>query len=310
MTADAGLHAPGAADRGHPDFMVIGAMRSGTKRLHEILAQHPQVHMSTPKETQHYARAHYRGFRGPGDQWVASQVVEDHETYLRLLAPRPPALVSGEASATYLYLPGVLDRVVADFGAVKFVVILREPAQRAHSSYWYLRSQGRERLARFEDGLAAEDDRRRAGYGPMWHYVAAGRYAAQLRRCHDLVGAGNVFVSLTDRLRDDPAGLLGDLCAFLGVAPLAVDGGALSNVSGVPRSQLANRVLYPPDALRRALRTAAPALVTTVRRLRRRNLAEVPPMRTQTARRLRAAFAADVAATAQLTGLDLARWGY
>lgn len=294
----------------HPDFMVIGAMRAGTTRLYELLAQHPRVQMSMPKETHHYDAGLYRRFCGPGDQWTSSQAVEDDETYRRLLEPHPPATVSGEASATYLYLPGVLEQVHADLPDIKVVVMLREPAQRAYSSYWYLRGQGREHLPTFEGGLAAEEDRRRRGFGPMWHYVAAGRYAAQLRRCIALLGRERVFVGLTDRLRDDPAGLLHDLSGFLELGPAATAEPTRSNASGAPRSDLVNRLLYPPDGVRRVARALAPGLVTTVQRLRRRNLAAVPPMCARTEQRLRSVFAAEVAATAELTGLDLAAWGY
>ena len=292
----------------YPNFMVIGAMRSGTTRLHELLAQHPQVHMSRPKETHHYAADHYRTFQGPGDQWVASQVIEDPDAYRRALRPPPPATVSGESSATYLYLPGTLERIVAELDDIRVIVLLREPARRAYSSYWYLRSQGREHYPTFEEGLAAEVERRRRGYGPMWHYVSVGRYNDQLRRCYDLCGRDRVFVARTETLRDSPIRLMHELCDFLGIQRSTFDVKGTSNPSGAPRSRMTNRLLYPPDRLRRVARAAAPGIVTTVRKLRRRNLASVPPMRVETAERLRAQFADDVAATADLTGLDLTGW--
>jgi Sulfotransferase family len=308
MSAGEAVQTSGSERLVHPNFMIIGAMRAGTTRLHELLAQHPQVHMSDPKETHHYASEHYRGFCGPGDQWVASQVIEDRDAYRRALQPRSPATVSGESSATYLYLPGVLERVVADLDHIRVIVLLREPAQRAYSSYWYLRSRGRERLPTFEEGLAAEAERRRVGFGPMWHYVAAGRYGPQLRRCYDLIGRDRVLVTRTERLRDDPTGLLRDICAFLSIEPPPAVVEGRSNPSGAPRSKTVTRLLYPPDRVRRIARAAAPGLVSTVRRLRHRNLTAVPPMRDRTAQHLRSLLEEDVAQTAQLTGLDLRDW--
>ena len=33
-----------------PDFIIIGAAKSGTTTLYEYLCRHPQIFMSTPKE--------------------------------------------------------------------------------------------------------------------------------------------------------------------------------------------------------------------------------------------------------------------
>src|SRR5690606_18925042 len=122
--------------RPRPDFMVVGAMRAGTTRLHEMLALHPAIHMTDPKEPHHFDADHYAGFTGPGDRWVAEQVVADPGEYALLVEPWPPAEISGESSVTYLYLPGVLDRVAAAVPGVKVVAVLREPVRRAYSSYW------------------------------------------------------------------------------------------------------------------------------------------------------------------------------
>ncbi|MEQ8385393.1 MAG: sulfotransferase [Coleofasciculus sp. A1-SPW-01] len=33
-----------------PDFLIIGAAKSGTTTLYKYLCQHPQIYMSVPKE--------------------------------------------------------------------------------------------------------------------------------------------------------------------------------------------------------------------------------------------------------------------
>ncbi len=39
-----------------PDFLIIGAAKSGTTTLYKYLCWHPQVYMSTPKEPEFFAR--------------------------------------------------------------------------------------------------------------------------------------------------------------------------------------------------------------------------------------------------------------
>ena len=38
-----------------PNLFLIGAMRSGTTALHEVLGNHPQIFMSDVKEPAHFA---------------------------------------------------------------------------------------------------------------------------------------------------------------------------------------------------------------------------------------------------------------
>src|SRR5688572_18848100 len=53
-----------------PDFIIAGAMRSGTTALADALACHPGVFMTEPKEPSYFTYRHGgESFSGPGDQW-------------------------------------------------------------------------------------------------------------------------------------------------------------------------------------------------------------------------------------------------
>ena len=54
-----------------PNFLVIGAAKSGTTSLHEYLNEHPDVFMSPIKEPGFFAfEGHDLDFKGPGDDWI------------------------------------------------------------------------------------------------------------------------------------------------------------------------------------------------------------------------------------------------
>ena len=51
-----------------PNFLIVGAAKSGTTALHEYLQQHPQVYMTPSKETNFFAfEGEVVDFNGPGD---------------------------------------------------------------------------------------------------------------------------------------------------------------------------------------------------------------------------------------------------
>jgi hypothetical protein len=70
-----------------PNFLVIGAAKSGTSSLHRYLDQHPQVFMTANKEPNHFAFQDgvpvFKGYRRDVMPITRNAVVEP-EAYLRL----------------------------------------------------------------------------------------------------------------------------------------------------------------------------------------------------------------------------------
>jgi hypothetical protein len=113
-----------------PSFMVLGAGKAGTTSLYYYLAQHPEVFMCSPKEppffqteyelgAEYYWRTHFRGYRG-----------QRH---------------AGEAAHHNLHLPYVTERIAATVPDASFIVLCRNPIERALSAYWHNVTRGVER---------------------------------------------------------------------------------------------------------------------------------------------------------------------
>ena len=196
----------GADDPGmstpRPQFVIAGAMRSGTTSLHHWLRHHPAVFMPTVKEV-HYFDLHYD--RGP--QW-----------YARHFVPAADDQVAGEATPEYLYLPWARERLSADLPAARVIVSLRDPVERAWSHYCMLRERGREDLP-FEAALDSEPTRLQEKINwSRYGYLSKGRYAEQLADLFARHGRENVLVLLFERdLVAQPQDTFARLCQFIGV---------------------------------------------------------------------------------------------
>jgi hypothetical protein len=86
-----------------PNFLIIGAMKSGTTALYYYLAQHPQVYMSPVKEPNFFCS---EGQAGRGDNSVTRA-----ETYQGLFKDVSGEKAIGEASHCYLYEPETVVRI-------------------------------------------------------------------------------------------------------------------------------------------------------------------------------------------------------
>ncbi len=202
-----------------PDFLVIGAAKSGTTALYDYLRQHPRVAMSELKETNFFALEGGRpAYRGPGDDETINRLsITDLDAYCALFEGIAGEHAAGEASPLYLYDPRVPDRIRGCVPHVKLVAVLRHPVHRAYSAFLHARRDGREPLGDFGEALRAERARIRGGWEHLWHYRAMGFYGRQLERYLEIFPAERIHVLLYDDFVADPVGALQGCFRFLGV---------------------------------------------------------------------------------------------
>jgi hypothetical protein len=192
------------------DFVVGGTMKGGTSALHAFLEQHPEICMASGKETHFFdTDEHFR----PGAR-------PDYDLYHRHFAPGPHTRVLGDATPIYLYWQPVSVRVMEYNSRTKWVLLLRQPVERAYSHWNMLRQNGQEPLS-FAD--AVEQDALRWSGQPgqcrVFSYLDRGFYARQLRRLFHVVPRRQVLVLRTEELRCDHHATLQRIFTFLGVDP-------------------------------------------------------------------------------------------
>ena len=302
-----------------PNFLIIGAQKSGTTALYHSLTAHPEVYMSPVKEPHFYAfEGEEPDFRGPRDrETLGHMVVNDEAAYWRLFEGAGGAKVLGEASAMYLYLEGVPERIGRHAPETKMVAVLRNPAERAYSSFLHMIRDGREPIADFGEALAAEEGRIRGNWSPIWHYRSMGFYHEQLVRYYETFDPEQIRVYLYEDLNGDPAGVLRDIHEFLGVDPGFVpDVSGRFNVSGVPKSQRVHAVhafLLRPNPVKSALKPLLPKKLRrglvegSLNALRNRNLVK-PPFPEEVRRDLVAGYEEAVLELQELLRRDLSGW--
>jgi Sulfotransferase domain len=108
-----------------PNFIIIGAMKSGTTSLFHYLQAHPQAHMSPLKEVEFFVeeRNWRRGF-----DWYRAQFAGAH----------PETIAIGEVSTTYTKYPefkGVPERIAKHLPDARLIYVLRDPIERIRSHY-------------------------------------------------------------------------------------------------------------------------------------------------------------------------------
>jgi len=124
-----------------PEFMVLGGAKCGTTSFSYYLPLHPQVRECQPKEPNFWS------WQLMNRQQYQSLFINNQP----LTTPSPAQLIGGEYSTSYLPHPLVPRRVAARLPAIKLIVLLRNPIDRAYSHYVMVRDAGEERESSFAE---------------------------------------------------------------------------------------------------------------------------------------------------------------
>jgi len=223
-----------------PNFLIIGAQKSGTSWLSECLREHPDVYISEQKEiyffSDYYAQdlawyeSHFQGWSGQA--------------------------AVGEATPGYMWNPHASSRIQTTLGPVKLLASLRHPVDRAYSAFWHHLSRGR---------IPVDADFR------TWFHqdhcfglYSRGNYFTQLQRYLKCFPQDKLFVLIYEEMTKNPQQAIADCFAFLGVDTRFVPGQLETRVNKTRAiSMIPNRLRafrWAKDLLPRQLRRPLAAI--------------------------------------------------
>lgn len=189
------------------NFLIAGVQKAGTTALSRFLSAHPSLFLL--KHEQHF-------FDKDAVDWERP----DYAPYEKRFSAAQPDQLVGEKTPSYLFWDHALDRILAYNPAMRLIISLRNPVDRAYShwkmetirghetrSFSYAIRDGRVRIMK-HDGGRHKNKRR-------FSYVERGFYTGQIKRALALFPRDQLFFLTNTILADDQEGCLDRLCQFL-----------------------------------------------------------------------------------------------
>jgi hypothetical protein len=125
----------------NPDFIIIGAQKSGTTSLHHYLKQHPNLTGSAIKELHYFDQKIWQGY---SLDWYRGNFVRT--------AIKPQLFF--ESSPSYIYHEHIPGEMAKSIAGVKLILIVRDPVKRAFSAWnMYREVFERKKFKRFKKPL-------------------------------------------------------------------------------------------------------------------------------------------------------------
>ena len=126
-----------------PNFLIVGAAKSGTTSLYAYLRQPPDIFMPEWKELSFFT----------GDTFTPLHKAKKPQYYYRVFAKAKNESAIGEASTSYLYDEAAAGTIKEKLGNIKIIIALRDPVSMSYSLYNHqLRREG-ETIESFEAAL-------------------------------------------------------------------------------------------------------------------------------------------------------------
>jgi hypothetical protein len=189
-----------------PNLFLIGAMKSGTSYLSELLGAHPAIFMSAEKEPTYFVDPSV--LRQDWPRMWEQGYWRSEDRYLSLFAAAGQAAVIGEGSTCYSKLPTyahVAERILDFSPQARFIYIMRDPIERTISHYWHFVGSSRERRP-MPVAIRSNPE-----------YTDVSYYARQLGEYLQHVGRERIFVLTFEELLTNPAEQMSRIYAWLGV---------------------------------------------------------------------------------------------
>lgn len=233
-----------------PDFIVIGAQRSGSSWLYRMLRQHPKLWLPPMKELFFFCTL-WEGARHNGRyperrkrlnrqslvilqeivhlrkrrvrhlypscdvQFVFRYLLKDKSLndYQSLFAPaKSRGLVCGEVTPTYSVLDEASIQTIRSLNPnVKAILTLRDPVERT----W---SQAMKNLCRGKSVKASDISvEAYLEYLNQPLVLQLSDYSTMIKRWRQGLASGNLLISFYDEIESDPVAFLGTILKFIGV---------------------------------------------------------------------------------------------
>jgi len=199
-----------------PEFLIIGVQRGGTTSLYNYLIRHPLILPALVKEVHYFDLSFHKGIN-----WYLGNFPR------RAQRQGNQRAITGEASPYYIFHPHVPKRVFETFPSMKFILLLRNPIDRAYSHYQNEVRLGYEHLS-FEDAIDQEVSRvdsetpkllQDEGYQSINHrhftYLSRGIYIDQLNNWLNVIPREQILIVKSEDFFESPQTILGKVLSWL-----------------------------------------------------------------------------------------------
>ncbi|WP_417608084.1 sulfotransferase family protein [Owenweeksia hongkongensis] len=246
-----------------PDFLIIGAGKSGTTAILYFLGKHPDIFFPKRKEPNFFALkgVDVNSYEFEESKEYHLRSIDNLPDYLELFRDAPEDKIAGENSNQYLYAEQAIPNIKEYVPNAKLIALIRHPAERLVSRYNHMERDSVVPIG----GIDAIFDKT-----SIWwkrpDLLQEGFYGKHLGKYFEAFDREQIKVILYDDFKADNTGVIKDICQFIGVNPdFEVDTEIEINKSGKLKDNFFNKMLGQNGTIINALKKVSPTIHKTLK---------------------------------------------
>jgi len=128
-----------------PNYIIFGAVKSGTGALHQYLSHHPEIFVSPLKEPRFFVDHASKSIHDDKAAHHSSDIsLEDYSQHFDKVTNEKAI---GESSSNYIYSRRAAQRIKEVIPHVRLIATLRNPVDRAYAHYQMLKKSGQKAVS-------------------------------------------------------------------------------------------------------------------------------------------------------------------
>ena len=295
-----------------PNFLIIGTAKAGTTSVANFLSQHPEAYIPDRKELNFFTMVdELPEYAAPGDQEeVNEDPITNIDTYKAYFSSASGFKAIGEASTWYLYDSDAAQQIHRFLPEAKLIAILRNPTERAFSSYCHTQLAGRETAANFAEALQQEDFRIKNNWSPIWHYKNMGFYHQQLLKYMEIFEKEKMLILLYEDFATDSQKFMKEIFEFLEIDSTFKPFTSVQyNKTGLHRNKMLNDWISKSNPIKTFAKNVIPTDYWSLvaQKIKNMNI-QKPEIQDKTKETLLETYREDILKVQDLIQRDLSRW--
>ena len=299
-----------------PNFFLLGGPRCGTTALSEYLRGHPEVFFSYHKEPHFFNTDH---------GYSLGRTMSEKKYLKRFFSDSADFKAVGEGSTHYLYSKEAVPNILKFNSNAKFIVMVRNPIDMAHSPHPKTLQLEQEDVEDFKTAWDLQKERALGRHIPKkcsepesLQYGEVCKTGKQLKRLYKLVPPNRLLVIIYDDFKKNPGAVYKKTLEFLGLSQDNRTNFPVINPNAVLRSKALTRFLrsgfwnYPfigflSGKIKKAFNINHWPFMKKLHEVSRKNRKR-GPMKNELRKKLADYFKEDVKELSELIYRDLTYW--
>lgn len=207
-----------------PDFIIVGAMKSGTSFLINYLSEHPYIKIPEYQKEIHFFDNHFYDGINWYKSYFPTKISKQFNKKFKKIN-----FITGEKSPYYIFHPLAPQRIHSLLPKVKIIILLRNPVKRAYSHYNHSVRNNRENLT-FEEAIEKEPERLKGEKDKIiknrkyrskkytyYSYLTRGIYIKQIKNWYKYFPKEHILVIKSEEMYRNSQEVMNKVYEFLGL---------------------------------------------------------------------------------------------